>query len=164
MPKKPTKTVVLPPICPPLATSSNNTFVSCDAPITDASSSSGHIHPCILIDHRVLKQKLEILQSLHCFAVVQKNQDLAENLRTFELLVKQLGSSPKTPIAETVVAQIDGLQNAIYQLESTCSAATTLYLSHPKSHKKNCLQCIVSWDALVVICVLCVCFFLFNAL
>ena len=155
-PKKIVKTTVLPAFCPPLATSPKHTFVTCDAPITDTTSSSGHIHPCFLIDQRVLKQKLEILQSLHSFVVVQKNQELANSLHTFELLIKQLGSAPKTPIAETVVAQIDGLQNAIYQLESTCSAASTLYLSHPKSDKTTCM---LSWEALVIFAT-CACFFL----
>lgn len=127
----------LPPSCPPTSLSSSNPIAFCDTPRIDAKSPSGHTHACTRIDERVLAMKLDTLRSLKKFDVVKNNEHLAQSLCTFETLVIQFCDLPTTPIAVTVVSQIDALHDAIYSLESICSAMSTLYLSQQNTRRRT---------------------------
>lgn len=107
---------------------------------TTSYSTNPILHPtCTLIPTiDVLKTKLRTLQSLQTFDVVQKNQNFATSLRTFEALVnQQCNSPPTTSLASTIVTQIDGLENAIYQLECIFCGMAKLNLSQSKQQVRN---------------------------
>lgn len=132
--------IKIPGICVPIAVSSNNAVASCGHPITDASNPNKHIHTCQTIDATVLRKKKQILRSLSVFPVVQKNEQLAADIATFETVFDAVCSQQSTVVSAYVLEQIDQFYDAIARVDAISTSMGRLALStkYTSSHDKRC--------------------------